>query len=114
MAVWPYITSGSLSIEPNDSTIFCNVSSLWNLSPAFRIPDLIRNESLAKTYVVLYDTIPFKFAEFNNLRWGDYIRDVFESSNKSDFFFTISKCAQRDFEQIFPLVNEMSSLSQTY
>lgn len=79
------------------------------LSPAFRIPDLIRNESHAKTYVVLYDTIPFKFAEFNNLRWGDYIRDVFESSNKSDFFFTISKCAQRDFEKIFPLVNEMSS-----
>lgn len=79
------------------------------LSPAFRIPDLIRNESCAKTYVVLYDTIPFKFAEFNNLRWGDYIRAVFESSRVNDFFFTISKHSQKDFEEIFPLVNEKSS-----
>ena len=79
------------------------------LSPAFRIPNLIRSESHAKTYVMLYDTIPFKFAEFNNLRWGDYIRDIFESSNEKDFFFTISKCSQKDFEEIFPLVNEKSS-----
>ncbi len=79
------------------------------LSPAFRIPNLIRNESHAKTYVVLYDTIPFKFAELSNLRWGDYIRDVFESSDRNDFFFTISKCSQKDFEEIFPLVNERSS-----
>lgn len=76
------------------------------LSPAFSIPELIRKKSNAKTYVLLHDTIPFKFREYNDLHWGDYIRKIFESSRKGDSFFVNSKSSLQDFEEIFPLVNE--------
>lgn len=79
------------------------------LSPAYCVPDIIRKKTKSKTFIMLYDTVPFKFAEFNDLHWGDYIRDIFETSQKGDCFFFDSFSAKKDFEEIFPLVNDCSS-----
>lgn len=78
------------------------------LSPAFKIPELIRSKTDAKAYILLHDVIPFKFAEFNNLHWGDYLRAIFNTSKSGDFFFANSECSKKDFEEIFPLVTNLS------
>lgn len=80
------------------------------LSPAFKVPELIRSKTNAKIYILLHDVIPFKFAEFNNLHWGDYLRAIFNTSKSGDFFFANSECSKKDFEEIFPLVTEESCM----
>jgi len=79
------------------------------LSPAFKVPELIRLKTNAQSYILLYDAIPYKLPMFNNIPWKKYLDAVLFEAKQGDFFFFISECAKRDFEEIFPLVNDFSS-----
>lgn len=79
------------------------------LSPAYRIPDVVREFSNIRSFLVLHDTIPFKFPTYNDIGWSHYLREIMRTGRKGDSFFCDSKCTQRDFIELYPLVTEGSS-----
>ena len=79
------------------------------LSPAFKVPDLIRSKTNARTYILLHDTIPYKLARIDNIPWKKYLDAVLSHAKQGDFFFFNSECTKKDFEEMFSLADEFTS-----
>lgn len=79
------------------------------LSPAYCIPSLIRRYEKIRPFIVLHDTIPFKFPSYCSGDWSCYLRNIMSMSKEGDHFFCVSRSTQNDFKKIFPLLNDDNS-----
>jgi len=79
------------------------------LSPAYCIPTLIREYERIRPYIILHDTIPFKFPSYCSGDWSCYLRNIMSLSKENDRFFCVSHSTQKDFKEIFPLLNDVNS-----
>jgi len=70
-------------------------------SPVYKFPDFIRKYPHIKTYLYLYDAIPFIFPSLNP--YGKkFIAEIMQSAKQTDFFFFDSCCSENDFKTFFP------------
>ncbi|MBQ3034251.1 MAG: glycosyltransferase, partial [Deferribacterales bacterium] len=95
LSVMPSEFAGKLSFWKNNKSADNEVF----FSPAFAIPDEIKNNKNIKSFIVLHDIIPWIFPEFyNNVKKEDtWIYPIVKNAG-SEYYFAISECTARDFK----------------
>lgn len=73
------------------------------LSPLSYPPRFIRGSSHIKSYIFMYDMIPFIFPQYYSNQ-KPQIRIVMENVTNEDYFFFDSLCAKDDASRLFPSV----------
>lgn len=75
------------------------------LSPAFEIPDIIRESGLPR-FTIIYDAIPMLFPDMYHINGPSWSERVAMTLADGDHAFSISKCTTRDFRRFAPRLKE--------
>lgn len=72
-------------------------------SPAFKIPDKIKQNPQISCYIILHDVIPLLFPKyFNALNEQSWFKQLFDTLNNEDYYFTNSDYTKADFLKYCP------------
>ncbi len=99
----------SLDLKENDIPVLTNTDDLGQINAFFepfeKIPDIIRTYPKISCYHLLYDVIPLLFPEyFDSALKEGWFKELINSLNPDDFYFTISKYTKSDFLKYFPFL----------
>ncbi|MDR2883509.1 MAG: glycosyltransferase family 4 protein [Deferribacteraceae bacterium] len=75
------------------------------LSPMFRVPDDIAKMPNIRKYVILHDLIPFIFDNYNRQSAEGWLKDLVNSINSTDHYFSNSKNTRKDFIHFAPKIS---------
>lgn len=75
-------------------------------SPAFKIPDIIKQNPQISCYTILYDVIPLMFPKyFKGMNHQSWFKQLFDTLNNEDYYFAISDYTKADFLKYDPLLD---------
>ena len=75
-------------------------------SPQDAIPGCFRRQKNLRRFIILYDAIPFKLADYSWQKEKGWFANLIQNINPSDYYFAISEETKKDFCHFFPRLKE--------
>ena len=83
------------------AVLFRNLQGIF-FSPQDAIPRCFRKQRDLRRFIILYDAIPFKLADYSWQKEKGWFANLIRNINPSDYFFAISEETKKDFCHFFP------------
>ena len=102
--LWLIIFSGDFLVDSLFSlkVVFSSQAKGVFFSPQDAIPGCFRMQKNLRRFVILYDAIPFKLADYSWQKEKGWFANLIRNINPSDYYFAISEETKKDFCHFFP------------